>query len=888
MRRWLLFFLIICCKGVYAQVNIGDDKPTDPSAVLQLSSVSKGFLLPRMSTGARSLIDYPATGLIIFNTDFNQVQVNIGPPNRPDWQSLSYNSGLFQTQVTSVIQANNGLTITQNGDTIQLGGILKQLTTFYNSNNFVFNGLLTAGVGDTFFLTQNISGALTRRSLSALSFPSLVTGAIPFDNFIVADPNTGQLKKIPGKSVLVAANNGLLQIGGSTVQLGGVLNQLTTFYNSNNFVFNGLRTGTLADSFVVMQNQAGALVRRSLATLPFGNVAYGTIPANNVVLINPVTGQFQQIASTRFVLTANNGITKSGDSVVLGGSLVSPTVINTQGNNLSILGLKVGNPLTDSLVSVSSAGILGKLPVTFSTNVKPGNGLTKITEDSLILGGTLSTDVVFNMNGNAMIMNGLSSGNVTSDSLLVVSNGILKKINPLSSTGTLLDTANNGLTKSLDTIQLGGTLIKPTIINTSATNTLSIQGLSTSGLADTFIVAMNIDGKLTITNRSVNNGFFWSTQGNNGTNIPTNYMGTNDNQPLLFKVNSLPAGYLSNLSGSPFASSDNTYFGLNTGNPLGATNTGYRNTGIGSGTLKKSTSGNTNTGVGYNSLTNLTSGSLNTALGANALPLITQSSNNTAIGTNALASLSSNSSGGNLAIGYNAANNVTGGTNNIFIGANAGPSSLVALNNTLNIGNLIFGLNMPTVYGAKPTGNIGIGALNPTNRLYDSATRDPLRLGGLVLSNVKSDSLLFATSDSGIVRMISLNATAWKLLGNSGTNATNYLGTSDATDFQIRTNGVNRIYTVGVAGATQGFVGIGTTNPTNQLTVSGVADPLKLLGLETSGDRTDSFVVVNNGVLRLRNANQLLDTAYNGLTKNLDTVLLGGSLNRPTAIQTSA
>jgi hypothetical protein len=49
-------------------VGIGTKSP-DPSALLDLSSTTKGLLLPRMTQGQRDAIKNPAAGLIIFQTD---------------------------------------------------------------------------------------------------------------------------------------------------------------------------------------------------------------------------------------------------------------------------------------------------------------------------------------------------------------------------------------------------------------------------------------------------------------------------------------------------------------------------------------------------------------------------------------------------------------------------------------------------------------------------------------------------------------------------------------------------------------------------------------------------------------------------------------------------
>ncbi len=47
--------------------------------------------------------------------------------------------------------------------------------------------------------------------------------------------------------------------------------------------------------------------------------------------------------------------------------------------------------------------------------------------------------------------------------------------------------ANNGLTKLVDSVQLGGSLTKPTTITTTSTNTLALQGLQSGGANDSIL-----------------------------------------------------------------------------------------------------------------------------------------------------------------------------------------------------------------------------------------------------------------------------------------------------------------------------------------------------------------------------------------------------------------
>jgi len=83
---FLGFLIMQSFQSTSAQnVGIGSESFTpDQSAVLELKSTQQGFLPPRMTTAERDLILQPATGLLIFNTTTNCVEVFIPPI----WQSM--------------------------------------------------------------------------------------------------------------------------------------------------------------------------------------------------------------------------------------------------------------------------------------------------------------------------------------------------------------------------------------------------------------------------------------------------------------------------------------------------------------------------------------------------------------------------------------------------------------------------------------------------------------------------------------------------------------------------------------------------------------------------------------------------------------------------------
>ena len=60
----------------------------EPSALMELQSTDKGFLLPRMTQAQRDAIASPAMGLMIYNTTANCLQINYGSPAAASWVPL--------------------------------------------------------------------------------------------------------------------------------------------------------------------------------------------------------------------------------------------------------------------------------------------------------------------------------------------------------------------------------------------------------------------------------------------------------------------------------------------------------------------------------------------------------------------------------------------------------------------------------------------------------------------------------------------------------------------------------------------------------------------------------------------------------------------------------
>jgi hypothetical protein len=118
MKNFKLYFLIvfITISGTsFAQIGIGTNTP-DPSAVLDLSSTTKGLLMPRMTTAQQTALINPAIGLTIFNSTTGQLETNKGDEvGGASWSNVAstgitapIGTNTTQLATTAFVMANIG------------------------------------------------------------------------------------------------------------------------------------------------------------------------------------------------------------------------------------------------------------------------------------------------------------------------------------------------------------------------------------------------------------------------------------------------------------------------------------------------------------------------------------------------------------------------------------------------------------------------------------------------------------------------------------------------------------------------------------------------------------------------------------------------------------
>jgi hypothetical protein len=121
MKYFLIFStLLFCSKLALAQVSINTTgASSDTSAMLDISSTSRGLLIPRMSSTQMNAIYLPATGLTIYNTDSNTFCFFTGT----SWIKMStINDNAINYKNGSLISKTSGLGgVTGGSDNILLG-----------------------------------------------------------------------------------------------------------------------------------------------------------------------------------------------------------------------------------------------------------------------------------------------------------------------------------------------------------------------------------------------------------------------------------------------------------------------------------------------------------------------------------------------------------------------------------------------------------------------------------------------------------------------------------------------------------------------------------------------------------------------------------------------
>jgi trimeric autotransporter adhesin len=616
----LFWMFLVISLPVFSQVGIGTTNP-DNSSMLDVTSTTKGLLIPRMTTAERLAISSAADGLMVYDLTTHSVWFY----KNGTWNEVTYSNG-SGSGPSWLISGNNGTTSSN------FLGTTDNVPLRFRVNNLPSGIIENGNTGFGYNTLANISSGTNNLALGQNALQNTTTG----ERNIAIGYNALNLNTTGATNVAIGGMALSANIDGLTNVAVGMnsLQSLTTGEANNGFGNNALQLHTSGDNNVAVGTNAGhdnltgsgnlflghtagyyetgddkLYIANSDATFP---LVWGDFNAS-VLGINGRVGIGTQTPNSDFQLHVYNSANPSMSNILVG---------PTWGGMPGTPGVWVRSALVNEACGLSVGGSHGAGGITWIDDNRVGTNGPYMTIQSAF--------PVLIQPGGVVQYVGIGTDNPTA------------KLHIASVSGTPLRIEN-----------------------------LGAQPGSTQALV--------VDANGVVYKGGAGTGMNWSITGNTGTTPGTNFLGTTDNQDLVFKVNNQNAGRINSVG--------YTLFGYQAGN----VNTSDHSTFVGMWSGKVNTSGDNNIGLGYESLFSNTTGASNIAIGNMALTNNTNGQNSVAIGHSALATQSYtggtvwnafNVAVGNGALQNNQPSSTLNGIQNTAIGHEAMNSNTTGYSNT--------------------------------------------------------------------------------------------------------------------------------------------------------------------------------------------------------------
>ena len=619
----------------------------DSSAMLDISSTTKGLLIPRMTEGDRSSITNPATGLLVYQTD--QADSGFWYYNGSHW------SQLMNADTTSVgwkptgnygtdpsinfigTNDNVGLSIRTNStESIKIDsagnvgiGVSSPAYHFQSEGQTVItnNGMGIYNVDDIIPLTfpgVQFSGAAVVEPWGNYYFNGI--GKIPqtsiISGWLSGNGNAGSMMRIDSQSIVNEVNTSTMSSKLSVDNTG------ITFDYQNYTLSNYTNLGFIDTTFQFSSTNNQGHFNAQYSPTIWRNILSNN--SNNI--FSSITGRPDNV----YMVSQNN-------------------------NNNSLSGF-----------SVSSSMIYGSTVYGMNdgTNVRMDSAFTIIAQQPNMQSEMLS------LTEDGQFHIGIDSSGKNS-SIAAFNDELTFEVNEPSQ-GTHFNITSTEITATASSTPLKfgiGTNSPISALDVAATSDpIHISGLSSGSANDSILTIDNAGIVKRINASSLTSNSGWGISGNAGTVDVTNFIGTIDNVPLTFKVNGIMSGKIDNAisnvflgykSGSANTTGDsNSFFGSN----AGENNTsGQYNLFIGASAGKMNTTGSNNQFIGFMAGTNNTTGDDNFFVGSNAGYSSTTAIQNHFVGN--MAGYSNTSGNYNQFEGFTVGFNNTTGSSNTALGS---------------------------------------------------------------------------------------------------------------------------------------------------------------------------------------------------------------------------
>lgn len=186
-----VFFIAFLTTQLYSQSGVSVNitgQPADTSAMLDVSSLNRGLLIPRLTLAQRNLIYQPATGLMVYQTDADTgFYYNAGIPASPVWLQLMPNPANADLNM-NLNKIVNLASCTQNLDAANKAYVDAQVAgstgggccadTSYQLSRVL---LLAVSWGGTSYTVPSgkvwsVESSLSKSPVSLIAYPVRITG----------------------------------------------------------------------------------------------------------------------------------------------------------------------------------------------------------------------------------------------------------------------------------------------------------------------------------------------------------------------------------------------------------------------------------------------------------------------------------------------------------------------------------------------------------------------------------------------------------------------------------------------------------------------------------------------------------------------------------------
>ena len=714
MKKLFILLAIFTTVVTMAQsVGINaDGSSANASAMLDVSSTTKGFLAPRMTAINKNAIETPATGLIVYQID--------APAGFYYYDGASWNlittttsGGVPYSGATSAVDLG-AFDLTVNGINFGRGGGDIDSNTAIVKDGFGDNttgtentaigwralkynvaGNNNTAIGST-TLYNNLGNQNTSIGSNALSFnetgnDNTAIGFLALNNNFTGSNNTAigsgadvvQNSEVPltnataiGAGAIVTASNTIqlgntavtdVKVGYLTIGTGGGTSPYSTVFG-----YDAMANSTAASRSALAGNTAIGSETLYDNNLGYWNTAVGWGALYSNVDGNKNTGLGVDALLNNMNGNYNTALGVAALTLLEGGNYNTALGVEAfsqadEGDNNTAIGHRA---LHNTFRGYHNTGIGNQTDIYSDWDSNYASNSTAIGNGAVAVG---SNSVQL---GNTEVINVKTFGTITADAVTYPkAHGINGQVLGTTGSGTLVWTT-------------------PSTIATNVSGTVAIVNGGTGSTTQNFVdltTAQTIAGVKTFSAGISGNVTGNATTATTATNVSGTVAIANGGTGSTTK-NFVDLTTAQTIAGVKTFSADLTAHGLTVGTGAGAITT---NTAVGLNTLSRNTTGSFNTGMGNNALFGLNmTGNYNSAFGSSALSNNVGGASNSAFGVNALISnvngsqniavggnaLSSNNGSYNTAVGATALNGNTNGEGNTAIGVQA----LGALNSSTN------------------------------------------------------------------------------------------------------------------------------------------------------------------------------------------------------------